>query len=157
MSGKTFFGNLIHTFRTNLYFYPFSFRSHDGDVQRLVSVALRHGKPVAQTFGVRQVHIGHDGVGLPAFLFLLVKWRIEDDTDGKQVVHTFEGASLLLHLLVDGVDRLGTSLHMELESGLFQFFLDRFDECVNVAVARLFGSIQLFLYIIVHVVLRVFQ
>ena len=157
VSGQAFFGNLIHTFRTDLYFHPFTFRSHDSDVQRLVSVALRYGQPVAQTFGVGQVHVGYDGVGLPALLLLFVERRIEDDADGKQVVHAFEGASLLFHLLVDGVDGLGTSFHVELQSGLFQFFLYRFDECVNVAVARLFGGIQFILDIIVHVVLRVFQ
>ena len=64
---------------------------------------------------------------------------------------------MFLHLLVDGVDGLGTSLHVELQSGIFQLFAYRFDKSLDVAVAGLLGGIQFLFDMIVHVVLRVFQ
>ena len=57
-----------------------------------------------------------NGIYLPAFLFFLVDGRVQNDSDGKQVIHSFEGTFLFLHFLIDGMDGLGTPFHVELQS-----------------------------------------
>ena len=157
VSGQSALGNVVHALGAYLHLHPLAFGPHDGDVQRLVAVALGHGKPVAQAFRVRLVHVRHYGVHLPALLLLLFGCGVEDDADGKQVVHPLEGALLLLHLLVDGVDGLGASLDVELQSGLLQLPPYGGDEGGYVAVARGLGLVQLVLDVVVHVVLGVLQ
>ena len=146
---KTTFGNVVHTFGTYLYFYPFTFRPHNGSMQRLVSVTLWHTQPIAKAFRIWHVHVRHDGIYLPTFLLLLFIFRIENDADGKQIVHPFERAFLLLHLLIDGVDGFGTSLHVEFQAGIFQLLLDRLDKGSNVSVTRSLGFIQFFLDVVI--------
>ena len=124
VGSQTAFGNLVHALRTNLHLYPFALRSQYGDVQAFVSVRFRHTEPVAQSFGVGLVHIGDDGIGLPAqgvFLapcsyVLMVLLALNDNSDGKQVVDAFKAAFLFLHLLPDGVNALGAPFHVESQS-----------------------------------------
>ena len=81
--GKSFFSYFVHPFGTYLYFHPFAFGTHYGDVERFVSVAFGYGKPVAEPLGVGQVHVGYDRICLPAFLLFLIEGRVEDDAYGK--------------------------------------------------------------------------
>ena len=126
-------------------------------MERFVSVALRHTEPVTQTLGIGHIHVRHNGIHLPTFLFFLLIFRIEDDADGKQVVYSFERTFLLLHLLIDGVDGLGASLHVELQSGILQFLLNRLDESGNVSVTGSLRFVQLILDMIIYILLHVFQ
>ena len=71
MRGETVLGDVVHALSTYLHLHPFVLRSEHGDVEALVAIALRHAEPVAQSFRVGLVHIGDDGVDLPALLFLL--------------------------------------------------------------------------------------
>ena len=151
------FGNIVHALRAYLHLHPFLFGTQHGDVQAFVAVRLRHAEPVAHTFGVRGVHIRDDGKRLPALLFLLFYRTVDDDADGKEVVHALEGTFLLLHLLPDRVDTLRASLHMELQSGILQLLLNRTDKLLYVFVACLFGGVQFLLDVIVGIVLQVFQ
>ena len=157
MGRKTTFGNIIHTFGTNLYFHPFAFRSHNGRVKRFIAITLRNTEPIPQTLRIRHIHIRYNGVDLPTFLLFLLKLRIKDNSDSKQIVYPFERTFLLLHLLIDGVNGFGSSFHVELQSGLFQLLLNRFDECSNVSVSGSLCFVQLFLDVVVNLLFSIFQ
>ena len=148
---------LVHAFGAYLYLHPFLFRSQHGDVQALVAVRLRHGEPVAQAFRVGLVHVGHDGVCLPALHFLLIFRTVNDDANGKEVIHPLEGAALLLHLLPDGVNALGAPLHVKLQPSLLQLLPYGAYEVLNVGVAAFLRGVQLVLDVVVGVVLQVLQ
>ena len=62
---------------------------------------------------------------------------------------------LLLHLLPDGVDGLGASFHVELQSGFFETFFDRLDEAFDIGVACLLGGVQFLLDEVVGVVFQI--
>ena len=100
----TAFGNLVHTFGTYLYLNPLLLWAQHRDVQTLVAIRFGYRQPVAQSFRVRLIHIGNNRVSLPALHFLLLQRTIDNDTDGKQIIHTLKRALLLLHLLPDRVD-----------------------------------------------------
>ena len=157
VGSQTAFGYLVHALGAYLHFHPLLLGSQHGDVQAFVAVGLGHTQPVAQTFGVGLIHVGHDGEGLPALHLLLFECRIDDDTDGKQVVNTLEVTLLLLHLLPDGVDGLCAALHVELQSDGLQPLPDGFDETINVGVAALLRGVQLLLDHVVGIVLQVLQ
>ena len=112
-------------------------------MQALVSVRFRNGYPVFHTVRVRLVHVGDDRIDLPAFRTLLFQRRIQYDTDGEQIVYAFKLDLLLFQLIINGMDRLGTSFNVEMQSGFFQFLLDRCDESGNIKVARTFSLVQL--------------
>lgn len=56
------------------------------------------------------------------------KLRFQDDTDSKQVIYVFELAFLFFHFLIDGMNGLGTSFHVEMQSCFLQFLLYRSNE-----------------------------
>ena len=157
VSRQATLGDSIHALCAYLHLHPLALRSHHGDVQTLIAIALRHREPVAQAVGVGLVHIRHDAIDLPALLFLLIVLRIQYHTDGEEVIYTLEGAFLLLHLLVDGVDALGTPFDVELQSCSSQFLFQRLDERVYVGIAALLGLVELILDVVVDIMLRIFQ
>ena len=132
---QSVFGDIVHSFGSDLDFHPFLLRSQNGGVQTLISVALRHAEPVAHTLWVRLIHIRDQGEGLPALHVFLLSRCVDDDSDGEEVIYTLEGALLLLHLLPDGVDALGSSLHVIFQSGSIEFLLDRLDESGDIGIA----------------------
>ena len=83
MGSQTSLGNLVHAFGSDLHFHPLVLRTKYRDVQTLVAVRFRHRKPVAQTFGVRLIHISNERVGLPAQHLLLVDRRVDYDAYGE--------------------------------------------------------------------------
>ena len=149
----TFLGHFVHALSSNLHFNPFVFRAENSSMQRLIAVGLGDRQPVTQTLGVGLVHICHHGISLPALGFLFLGCRVEDDTNGEQVVDTIHPALLLLHLIVDGMDGLGASFDMELQAERAQFFLHRANEGGDVGVTLLFLGIQrvrnLFIYSVI--------
>ena len=149
------FCNLVHALCSYLNLHPFAFRPQHGDVKTLVAVALWYGEPVAHALGVRHVHIGDEGKGLPAYLLLLLQRTVDDDANGEQVVNAFEVAFLFLHLLPDGMDGFGTTLHVEFDASIGKLLLDRCDEAFNISIACLFGSVELLLDQVVGIVLHV--
>ena len=157
MGCKATFGNVVHAFGADLHFHPFAFRSHHGGMERFIAIAFRHTQPVAEPFRIGHIHIRHDGIHLPAFLLFLFIFRIQNDADSEQVVNSLERTFLFLHLLVDGVDGLGASLHVELQAGIFQLLLNRLDKGSNVSVARSLGFVQLLLDMIIHFFLCILQ
>ena len=154
---QSVFGDIVHSFGSDLDFHPFLLRSQYGGVQTLISVALRHAEPVAHTLWVWLIHVCDQGEGLPALHVFLLSWCVDDDSDGKEVIYTLEGALLLLHLLPDGVDALGASLHVIFQSGSIEFLLDRLDESGDIGIARCLGGIQFLLDHIVGIVLQILQ
>ena len=82
MSGETLFGNVIHSFTTNLDFNPLSVITHQGDMQCLITICFRMAHPVAQTVRMRLVYLGDGNVNVETVVefFFYVTW-LEDDTD----------------------------------------------------------------------------
>ena len=111
-------------------------------MQTLVAVLLGHAEPVTQALGVGTEDIGDHRIDHPAVRFLPLRLGVEDDTDGKEVVDAIDVAMLGLHLMVDGVDRLGAALDGEPESGLFQLLLQRGDESGYVLLALGFLRVE---------------
>ena len=157
VGGHSPLGHFVHALCAYLHFHPFLLRSEHCDVQTLISVRLRHREPVAQSLRVGLIHVGYYRICLPALHLLQFERRVDDDTDGKQVVYSLEGAFLLLHLLPYRVNTLGAALHVELESRSLQFLSDGFDESRDILVARLFCGVEFFAYHIIYVVLEIFQ
>ena len=159
MSSQSAFRDLVHAAGTYLHFHPFPFRAHHSDVQRLVTIAFRDREPVAQTLRVRLVHIRNNRINLPAFLLLLsrVRLRIEDDTDGEQVINPLKRRFLLLNLVPYRMNRLGTPLDVELQSCFRHLPLDRFDKSSDILVAGRLRLVQLILDKIVRFLLRIFE
>ena len=149
--------NIVHALGSDLYLYPFVFRTQHSGMQTFITVALRHAEPVAHTLWVWLIHVGDEGKGLPALHILFLSWCIEDNTDGKEVVYTLEGALLLLHLLPDRVDTLGAAFHVIFQTGSIELLLDWLDEAGDIGIARSLGGVQLVLYHIVGVVLEILQ
>ena len=150
-------GDLIHPPRTDLHLYPFILRPHNRDVQALVTVALRDGDPVLHTLRVGLVHIGDDGVDLPAFRAFLLQRRIQYDPDSEKIVDTLELHLLLFQLVINGMYGFGTSLDIELESCRCQLPLDRGDELGDISVAGAFRLIQFPLDEVILFPVRIFQ
>ena len=157
MGSDAALGHLVHTLRSYLHLDPLLLGAEDGDVETLVAVRLRHAEPVAQTLGVGLVHVGDDGVHLPALHLLLLDGGVEDDADGEEVVDALEGALLLLHLLPDGVYGLRAALDVEVQSGSRQPFADGLDELLDVGVAALLRLAELLADHVVGFVLEVLQ
>ena len=83
-------GDGIHAARTYLHLYPLVLRAHDRGVQALVAIALRDGDPVLEALGIGAVHVGDDGVDLPAGTALTLGRHVEDDTYGEEVIDVLE-------------------------------------------------------------------
>ena len=150
-------GYLVHSLGAYLHFHPFLLRAEYGDVQTLIAVGLRHRKPVAQSLGIRLIHVGNHRISLPAVHLLFIGRRVENDAYGKQVVYAFKFAALLLHLLPYRMDALGASLDVKFQPGIFQSLGNRSDKAFYISIARLLGGIELVLYHVVCIVLKIFQ
>ena len=157
VGGNAALGHLVHTLRANLNLDPLLLRAEHGDVKTLVAVGLRHRQPVAQTLRVGLIHIGHNTVCLPALLLLDVLGTVDDDADGKQVVDALKAAFLLLHLLPDGVYRLGAPLDVKRQASPCQLVADRLYEALDIAVTTLLRLGELVLDEVVGVVLQVLE
>ena len=149
--------HLVHALGSYLHLHPLVFGSQHGNVQALVAVALGHREPVAQPLGVGLIHVGNNRECLPALHLFFLDGRVDDDANGKQVVDALETALLFLHLLPDGVYRLGAPFHVKLQACLLQMFLHRSNETLDVGIAALLGGIELLLNHIVGIVLEIFQ
>ena len=157
MGSNAALSHLVHSLCANLNLHPLVLRAFYRDVQTLISIRLRHGKPIAHALWVRGVHVGDDGECLPALLFFFLGRTVDNDSDGKEVVNAFKGAFLLLHLLPYRMDGLGTALHVEFQSSCRQLLANRGDEMLNIGITGSLGGIQLFLDVIVSVVLHVLE
>ena len=161
MCCETTFCYLVHALCTNLYLHPFLFRSQYRYVQTLVSVAFWYREPVAQTFRVRLIHIGYYRVCLPAESVLrtviVVLFGLYNYSYSEQVVNTFEATLLFLHLLPDAVNTLCPSLHVEVQSCLFQSLFYRLYELLDILVTTLLSLVEFTTYHVVCVVLQVLQ
>ncbi len=157
VGGEAVLGHLVHALGADLHLHPLLLRTEHGDVETLVAIGLRHADPVAQALRVGLVHVGDDGVGLPTLHLLLLQRGVEDDADGKEVVDAIDTTLLLLHLLPNGVDRLGAALDMKFESGLGEVLAHRTDEALDVGVSGALRGVEFLLDQIVGVVLEILQ
>lgn len=169
VGSNTFLGNLVHTLRTYLYLYPLLLWSEHGDVQTLVAVRLWHREPVAQPLGVGLVHVCDDGVCLPAlhhlsrvplllpYLLAIVSRLLNNDPDGKEIVDALKAALLFLHLLPDGVYRLGAPFDVALDARCLHLLLYRAYKRRDIGVARGLRLVELLTDHVVGIVLHVLQ
>ena len=157
MCGETVFGHLVHAFGADLHLHPFVLGTQDSGMQTLITVGLRNGHPVAQTFEVRLVAIGDQREDFPAVSDLIFGTGVENDANGKEIIHFFEATMLLLHLLPDGVNAFRASLHVVAQSGGGEHLMNRRHKILNIGVAALFRGIERLLDHIVGFVLQVFE
>ena len=126
VSGKSLFGDVVHTFASYLYFNPLSLVAHQCDVQCLIAVGFRVTYPVAQTVGMWFVNFRDSYIDIEAiiqFLFL-ISWS-KDDTYGKNIINLFERDMLGLHLVPDGIRRFYTCQDTIRNTHFIQLCTDR--------------------------------
>ena len=154
---QTFLGYLVHALGAYLHLHPLLLRTEHGYVQTLVAVRLRHREPVAQTLRVGLVHVGDERVGLPALHLLFAQRRVDDDAYSEEVVDALESALLLLHLLPYRVYALRSAFYMTLYAHGVELLGDRLYKLLYICISRALRLVQLLLYHIVGVVLKILQ
>ena len=127
-------------------------------MQRLISIAFGNGNPILKARDVGRIYVGNHRIGHPAVLFLvLLLCAVDDDAYGKQVVHSIEVNVLFLHLVPDGVDRLGAALYFILQSAAVEGGLNGLDEVVHILVALFLSLIELMRNLRIHLAVEVFK
>ena len=143
---KSLFCHLVHAVGANLYLYPASLLTHQGNVESLVSVSFRMVQPVAQTVGMALVYLADGNIDIEAFVHLVgsALWS-HDDANCKNIVDFIEGNVFVLHLVPDGIRALDTCLDLVIHTQLIQFLTDRSSELCKEGVALRFGICKLML------------
>ena len=124
VGSKAILGYVVHSSGSDLDLHPFLVGAKYGGMQRFISVRLGKGNPVPQPFRIGKVLLRDHGKYLPAFGLFIFRLRIQDDANGKQIVHFVKIDLLLFHFVPNRVDRLGACLHFKIKSPTLQFFLD---------------------------------
>ena len=116
-----------------------------GDVQRLVAVGLRIGKPVAETLGIRFILLSYIGIYLPAKVVLhsLIRLTVNNEAHGIDIIHALERHLLDKHLFVYAVGRLGPHLDFVMYAGPVELAFQRLDELAAEPLAVRGGGSQL--------------
>ena len=110
----------IHLAGADLHLKGDALVADDGGVQALVAVGLRGGDIILEAVGQRVVHIVDEAQGAVA-----LSQRIQNDTDGIDIVDLIEGLVLHDGLAVDAVDALDPALDGgTLDAALLQPQLD---------------------------------
>ena len=104
--------HLIHTSGTDLDFYEAPLGALHGDLERFVAIGLGCGNPVPQTLCVGREFVRNQAIAVPAGLVLLPKRCFDNNAQGGQVEDIIERDPLLLHLVVDGANALGTGFYL---------------------------------------------
>ena len=99
MGSESFLGNLIHTFRPDLYFYPAFARPQHGGLQRFVSVGFGYRNPVPETLGIRRILIGYDRIYPPTVGLLIFADTVDNETYSKNVENLFKFNLTFPHLI----------------------------------------------------------
>ena len=107
MGSKSLFCHLVHTVGADLYFYPSSLLTHQGNVECLIAVCFRMVQPVAQTVWMTLVDFTDGYVDIEAFVYFVCShlW-CKDDAHSKNVVNLIEGNVLVLHLIPNRIRAL---------------------------------------------------
>ena len=151
VGSQTTLRDIVHAAGAYLNLHPSVLGSVHRNMQRLVTVALGHAKPVTQTLGVGLVHIGHNAVNLPALRLFLIGRRVQDDADCKEVIYMVQSGVLGLHLVPDAGYGLGATFDGELEPRLLQLGLDRSDERLDVSLTCALGLVELACNVIIDI------
>src|SRR5439155_22588023 len=104
VSGDAEVRRLVHLARADLDLERSSLRTDDGRVQRAVAVELRHGDVVLEPTGHRPPQGMDQAEGAVAVARSFVAGPLHGHTHRRQVVDLVELATLLRHLVVDGVE-----------------------------------------------------
>ena len=70
----------------------------------LESIAFGHCYPVTHTTRVCLINIANERISVPAITLLMLKWCVDDDTYGKEIVNVVKVHLLCFHLVPDGID-----------------------------------------------------
>lgn len=114
-------------------------------------------RAVFQPLGVGPVHVGDDGIDVPAVGRLFLHWAVENDPYGKEVVDAFDVDVLFPYLVQNRRDGLGATLYLKFQPGFEQLDLDWGDELFDIFVAGLFGLVQFVGNAVVLFALGVFE
>ena len=133
MGSQSFFCDLIHATCADLDFHPSSLRTHHRRVQGLIAIGFGIAQPIAQALRSGRVLIRDHRIHFPALCFFQLGGYVENDSDGEQIIHFLELHPLLLHLVPDGVNAFGSTVHLGNDLGSFQFFPNGSDEFIDVA------------------------
>mmetsp|Transcript_5506 Transcript_5506/g.9837 ORF Transcript_5506/g.9837 Transcript_5506/m.9837 type:complete len:306 (-) Transcript_5506:234-1151(-) len=110
----TLLGDLVHALGAQLELQRRAQRAHQRGVQRLVAVVLGVGDVVLEAAGLRLVELVQHAESRVALQRLLGQ-----DAKAKNVADLGKAhQALLMHLLVDRVDRLLAALHFHAQAGL---------------------------------------
>ena len=145
VGGKAALRNIVHTLGAYLHLNGVALGIAHGDVQRLIAIGLRIGKPVAQALGVRLVFFRHIGIYLPAEVVLnaLLRLAVYYETHSIHIIHALERHLLDEHLLVYAVGRLGPHLDFVMYAGPVELAFQRLDELAAEPLAVRGGGSQL--------------
>ena len=145
---KSLFCYLVHAVGADLYLYPASLLTHQGNVESLVSVSLRMVQPVAQTIRMALVNLTDGYIYVETFIHLVgAHLRCHDDANSQDVVDFIEGNVLVLHLVPNGIRALDACLDLVIHTQLIQFLTNRSGELCKEGVALRFGICKLMLYV----------
>ncbi len=123
MRCQPFLRDFVHPFCTDLHLNPFTLWPHHRCMERFIPVTFRVAQPVTQAFRRRIIFICNDAIHLPAIAFFFLIGGVNNDTDGKKIVHFFKAYALFFHLIPDAVDTFWASVNFEHEIGPIQFVL----------------------------------
>ena len=101
----TVFGYAMHLPCTYLYFHRLPAGPDDRRMQRLVIIGLRHGNVIFETVWQRLPQTVHDAEDTIAVLD-----RIDNDTDGIQVVYLTEVPVIFFHFFINTVKMFGPAI-----------------------------------------------
>ena len=118
MRSNTELGDLVHRLCADLDLERVTVR-HDGGVQGLIAVRLRHGDVVLEPAGNRLPHRVDD----PEHTVAVLNGG-DEDTHRREIVDLIHTLVVALHLAVDAVEMLRTPLDLRLDAGSLQFLVD---------------------------------
>ena len=146
VSGKAFFCHLVHAVASDLYLYPSTQFTHQGNVESLVAVCLRVVEPVAETVRMTLVYLADGNIDIEAFVHLVgsVLW-CHDDANRKNIVDFIEGYVFVLHFVPDGIRTLYACLDLVFYTQLVKFFTDRTGKIIEENISLSFSISQFML------------
>ena len=157
VGSHSLFRYLIHPLGTDLHLHPSFVRPENGSMKRFIPILLRHGKPVAQTFGVRGKYIRNERIYLPAVRFLPLQRRIQDNTDSEKVIDVVHVTMLRLHLMIDRMDGLRPSFDRKDKTFRLEFLLQRRYKAGDIVFTLCFFRVQRVRDIFIGIVVEEFQ
>ncbi|MNJ42088.1 hypothetical protein D3C77_370390 [compost metagenome] len=126
VGGNPVFRSPVHFLRTDLNLSRLSSRAHNGGMQRLIHIGLRHGDIVLKPPRHR-LPKGMDNPQGSVTVFNIVY----DNPNSQQIINFIKLLVLRRHLLVDAVDVFRTTRQLCFNAHLIQLLLNFGDDILN--------------------------